>query len=366
MLAPMLFNIYTNDQPQFHNIRRFIYADDLCIATQSKSFPTIERKLTNALRSLSEYYERWFLNANPGKTQVCAFHLNNHQAQRKLKIKWDGKTLENCKYPVYLGVTLDRTLSFKEHTNKLKEKLSSRNNLLGKLANPNWGADPNTLKQTALALCYSTAEYCAPAWAGSCHASKVDPELNKACRIITGALKPTQLPALYRLASIAPPSIRRDTLTKCERDKQLGDNRHPLYGYQDIGRRLKSRNSFATTNGLGNRKPSEYRLERWKDANQLLPSDCLPEASESLPPGSSFCRKDWVALNRARAKVGKTGDNLAKWGLAENAACPCGEPIQTMDHILRGCTLGPSYSDQDLLEANHTALQWTQWWRDKT
>ncbi|NEO82313.1 reverse transcriptase domain-containing protein [Moorena sp. SIO4G3] len=362
VLAPMLFNIYTNDQPQFKNIRRFIYADDLCIATQSKSFLAIERRLTKALKSLSDYYKRWFLNANPGKTQVCAFHLNNHQAQRKLKIKWDDKLLENCKYPVYLGVTLDRTLSFKEHTRKVKEKLSSRNNLLGKLANSSWGADPKTLKQTALALCYSTAEYCAPVWGRSCHAHTVDPELNKACRTITGALKPTPLPSLYRLAGIAPPTIRRNTLTKSERDKQLNDNRHPLHGYQNINRRLKSRNSFVTTSGLENRKPSADRMEQWKNANQLLPNDCIPEPNENLPPGSTFCRKDWVALNRARSGVGRTGDNLVQWKLTDDAACPCGEELQTMDHILRECTLGPSCSNQDLLEANQTAVQWIQWW----
>ena len=40
--------------------------------------------------------------------------------------------------------------------------------------------------------------------------------------------------------------------------------------------------------------------------------------------------------------MGRTGDNLAKWGIADDAACPCGGQIQTMDHILRGCTLGPS------------------------
>ncbi len=33
ILVPLLFNIYTNDQPQFQHIRRFIYADDLCIVT---------------------------------------------------------------------------------------------------------------------------------------------------------------------------------------------------------------------------------------------------------------------------------------------------------------------------------------------
>ena len=86
VLAPMLFNIYTNDQPNFRDIRRFIYADDLCLAIQSDSFTTIERKLSEALEKLSDYYKHSFLNVNPEKTQVCAFHLKNHQAKRKLNI----------------------------------------------------------------------------------------------------------------------------------------------------------------------------------------------------------------------------------------------------------------------------------------
>ena len=78
VLAPTLFNIYTNDQPEFCNIRRFIYADDLCLATQATTFEVIEQRLTEALGDLTNYYHRNSLNANPGKTQVCAFHLKNH------------------------------------------------------------------------------------------------------------------------------------------------------------------------------------------------------------------------------------------------------------------------------------------------
>ena len=68
------------------------YADDLCLATQSTSFTTIESRLTDALHVLTEYYNinRNSLNAN---TQVCAFHLNNHQANTKLNIIWNGQTL---------------------------------------------------------------------------------------------------------------------------------------------------------------------------------------------------------------------------------------------------------------------------------
>ena len=107
VLAPTLFNIYTNDQPHFHNIRRFIYADDLCLATQSGSFSAIESGLSNALTALSTFYRKWHLNANPSKTQVCAFHLKNQQANRKLKIAWANIKLGHYTQPVYLGVTLD-------------------------------------------------------------------------------------------------------------------------------------------------------------------------------------------------------------------------------------------------------------------
>ena len=102
VLAPTLFNIYTNDQPEFTDIRRFIYADDLCLATQSTDFETIEKRLTDALTQLTEYYRSNCLNANPGKTQVCAFHLKNHLASRKLKIQWNSQELQCNNYPVNL------------------------------------------------------------------------------------------------------------------------------------------------------------------------------------------------------------------------------------------------------------------------
>ena len=72
VLLPTLFNVYTNDQPEFKYIRRFIYADDLCLATQSNSFKAIERRLTKALKTLTDYYYKNSLNVNPAKTQVCA------------------------------------------------------------------------------------------------------------------------------------------------------------------------------------------------------------------------------------------------------------------------------------------------------
>ena len=236
VLSPVLFNIYTNDQP-IHKNKSFIYADDLCIATQDASFEKTESTLSAALDSIGDYYEKNHLRANPDKTQT--YHPRNRKANRQLNISWCEKKLEHTPSPIYLGVTLDRTLSYSTHITKVKTKTAARNNVLRKLANSKWGTHSSAIKTTALALCYSTAEYACPVWERSAHAHKVDPVLNDACHAITGCLQPTNL---YLLAGISPPAVRRSVTAQREKEKQVNDNRHPLHGHNLPRKCLKSRN----------------------------------------------------------------------------------------------------------------------------
>jgi len=91
MLAPILNNIYSNDQPNTADTRHFKYTDDTAIAAQANSFQEVEQQLTTSLEALTTYYEENHLRLNPQKTQVCAFYLKNWDATRKLNIKWQGK-----------------------------------------------------------------------------------------------------------------------------------------------------------------------------------------------------------------------------------------------------------------------------------
>ena len=109
-------------------------------------------------------------------------------------------------------------------------KVATRNNLLRKLSNSKWGANASTIRTTALAVCYSVAEYASPVWARSYHAHKLNPELNSACRAVTGCMKPTNVEDLYLLAGIAPPDIRRDVCARVEKTKQETNKAHSLYG----------------------------------------------------------------------------------------------------------------------------------------
>ena len=146
VLAPVLFNIYTNDQPISPGTRSFTYAVDLGIATQNHNIDDIEAtELPTALQNLMKYYKDNQLKANPAKTQVSLFHLCNREVGRKLSLTWNGDDLKHCDFPVYLLVTLDRTLSYKQHIEKAKGKVRTRKNLLHKLANSSWGANYFTL-----------------------------------------------------------------------------------------------------------------------------------------------------------------------------------------------------------------------------
>ena len=161
-----------------------------CHYTEHGLWP-VEETLTAALDGLSEYCITNQLPANPTKTQVSHFHMRNREWGKQLNISWNGVNLTHCNLPVYLGAILDRTLSYKAHIEKTKKKVGTRNNIIRKLRTTKWGATPTTLRSSALALCYSAAEYACPAWERSTHAKKLDATLNETCRMITGCLKPT-------------------------------------------------------------------------------------------------------------------------------------------------------------------------------
>ena len=56
VLSPILFNIYTNDQPIHDGTRNFIYADDLCVTAHYSSFTEVETNIVVALDELTQYY----------------------------------------------------------------------------------------------------------------------------------------------------------------------------------------------------------------------------------------------------------------------------------------------------------------------
>ena len=189
---------------------------------------------------------------------------------------------------------------------------------------------------------YSVAEYCSPVRAGSCHTKKVDTILNSAIRIISGTLKSTPIQWLPTLSHIAPPHLRRQEVIR--KEALLTESKPELPIHEDLenipNMRLKSRKpiwqSWKSLQ-VSNFDVKEEWRRSWKEpkfANQDLVQD-----PTSKPAGFDLPRKQWVTLNRIRTTHARTAHHLHRWKMKESPACDCGDPDQTVLHVVQDCPL---------------------------
>ena len=162
--------------------------------------------------------------------------------------------------------------------------------------------------------------------------------------IVNGCLRPTSVNYLPVLSGIAPPALRREHHTSMLLVKKaLLDTSHLLHARiataQNLCRqRLRSRRPFSCqAASLAN---SNFNLmEQWKhDWQELIKPVQLiiPPGTNILSPSQRVGRAPWTAS--ALESVVSAPTCTAAWGLRPSAACLCGAPEQTADHILSECT----------------------------
>ena len=229
VLAPLLFNIFTYDLSSMIS-RKFAYADDLALFHSSGNWKDLEGTLSQDMSTISAYLQTWMLKLSHTKTVTAAFHLNNREAKRELKVYNNGRLLPFCPTLTYLGVKLDRSLTFRHRLVALRKKLSSCVTLLRRLVGSGWGSGAKTLRIATLSLVYSTAEYCAPVWYRSAHTHLIDNVLNDALRVVTGCLRPTPMDRLAVLSGIQPAELRRMGATLSLAYRGSLDPDHILHG----------------------------------------------------------------------------------------------------------------------------------------
>ena len=305
------------------------------------------------MSTLLAYLRTWRLKFNHTKTVTAAFHLNNREAKCVLKVYNNGRLLSFCPTPTYLGVKLDRSLTFRHHLVALRKKPPSRVTLLWQFVGLGWGAGAKTLRIATLSLVYSTAEYCAPVWCCSAHTRLIDSVLNDALRIVTGCLRPTPTDHLPILSGIQPAELCRMGATLSLAHRGSLDLDLILYGLLSGSLdtrqvRLRSRRPFvpAARSLLDNLarlgiRASEWTNHKWKTeycegASRLRAF--VPQTG-SRPVGMGLARAAWVKFNRLRTGVGRFYLSMHKWGLAPSPNCECGASEQTTDHVLTACLI---------------------------
>ncbi|XP_073979064.1 uncharacterized protein [Rhodnius prolixus] len=190
-----------------------LYADDLTVYATVNNVKKGESILQNVLSNLSTWSINNGLSFSPDKTKCIVFSRSRrHQSPLTLSLR--GAPINVANTVRYLGLTLDKTLSWIPHIREICGRARKSINLLKVLASTKWGADRSVLLRLYRATTRSRLDYCCFVYS-SASARKLKPLdsiHNQGIRLAIGAFKSSPVVSMYAEASEMPLAYRRNKL----------------------------------------------------------------------------------------------------------------------------------------------------------
>ena len=123
------------------------------------------------------------ISINVNKTKIVLFRPHKKTFSKKLNFRISGQKIIPSDQVYYLGITLDKNLSFTTHTHNVRNKLSRANGLLAKIRHH---INKDALKTIYHAIFCSYMNYAAQIWGLSSKniSNSIQKLQNKALRII--------------------------------------------------------------------------------------------------------------------------------------------------------------------------------------
>ena len=162
-LGPLLFLLYINDfRLCLSESGSGHFADDTFIIYNSKKPKTIETVINTELKHVVKWLRLNRLSLNASKTELIFFHSKRHTLNYdNISIKFCGTKLTPVDHVKYLGMYIDKHLSWNVHIQELCKKLSRANGILSKLR---YNVPLNTCLQVYYAIFYSQLIYGCNVW----------------------------------------------------------------------------------------------------------------------------------------------------------------------------------------------------------
>ena len=161
-LGPLLFLIYINDfRFCLNKTETGHFADDTYILYGSKKLKTLEITINTELKLVTNWLRLNKLSLNAKKTELVIFRSKRKPMNREISIKLNGYKLTPSDNVKYLGMFLDKHLSWDFHIHKLSNSLSRATGIISKLRH---NAPTSVCLNVYYALFYSHLYYGACLW----------------------------------------------------------------------------------------------------------------------------------------------------------------------------------------------------------
>ena len=232
VLSVTLFGVLINDignsLPQA--IHRSLFVDDFAIWVSTSTYLSAQRQLQICI----DIWTRWSLangfQFSTGKT-VCLHFCRRTRHCPDINLRLYGQCIPVRNEAKFLGVTLDKRLTYKPHIARLREKCTKRMNVLKATSRMSHGADRTTLLRLYHALIRSVVDYACIVYDGALSSTKLPLDsLHHACiRIATGAFRTSRRASLLVDAGEIPLDLRRKRLALLYACKIKQEPNHPAY-----------------------------------------------------------------------------------------------------------------------------------------
>ena len=185
ILGPLLFLIYVNDIINSSSILSFIlFADDTNVLFSHKNLAYVIETFNFELQKISSWFKCNKLSLNISKTNFMHFKSSHQDIDLSNAIKIDSLPLEQKDNVKFLGITIDKHLTWNQHIRNISLSIAKGIGIMYRVKDV---LLENSLLMIYNALILPYINYCNIVW-GNCPKNKLDQILllqKKAVRICT-------------------------------------------------------------------------------------------------------------------------------------------------------------------------------------
>ncbi|KAJ6785029.1 hypothetical protein PWT90_10770 [Aphanocladium album] len=202
--------------------QRYGYADDTAMLFTGDSLEDTTRQANEAIVAMESWGRGEAIHFDPAKTEIMHFSRRPEDHKNSPIIYHGEKKIRASQSMRWLGIWLDKKLTFNHHINKWSQKARGVINHLRVMNNTVRGMSAEAARRAVWAVAMPTLFYGLDAWlpgldTGDSHLrrnhisktnlGKIQRVLNLACKMILPVWKTTPLEFLWREAGIPPASV---------------------------------------------------------------------------------------------------------------------------------------------------------------
>jgi hypothetical protein len=124
-LGPLFFLIYINDLPSIipctlsnKNSSVILFADDTSVIINEPCLTDFESNLNIVFRIINKWFNYNLLLLNLNKTYYMQF-ITKNKSSNNINTKHGNKMIIQTNFVKFLGITVDNSLSWKQHIDKI-------------------------------------------------------------------------------------------------------------------------------------------------------------------------------------------------------------------------------------------------------